>query len=566
MPQEKLSGTIQNDILKEFMVRNTYIYPPGPSMRIVADIIEYTAQHMPKFNSISISGYHMQEAGATLRAGAGLHARRRPRICARRHGQGPRHRRLRAAAVVLLLHRHEFLHGGGEAARRAPPVGRADQAVRAEEGRLAGAAHPLPDLGRVAHRAGPLQQRHPHRLSRRWRRCWAARSRCTPIRFDEAIALPTPFSARIARNTQLILQEETGITKVVDPLAGSYYVESADREPGRRGAQADRRGRGAGRHDQGGRGRHAEAAHRGGRGAPPGAHRPRRGGRSSASTSTSPRTSRAVEILDIDNDAVREQQVARLRQIRASRDEAKCVAALEALGEAARNGTGNLLALAIEATRARATVGEISDALEGVYGRHQADDPLDLRRLWPRDARATSGFDRIQHRRRGLRRGRGPPAAPAGREDGPGRPRPRRQGDRHRLRRYRLRRRYRPAVPDAGGGGARRRSRTTCMSIGVSSQAAGHKTLVPQLIEALAQAGRPRHPGRLRRRHPAAGLRLPEEGRRRRDLRPRHQHPGGGRRDPAPHRKAQTARRLTTKYLWLNCRSCGRFRRISLAR
>ena len=164
VPQDKLGGTIQNDILKEFMVRNTYIYPPGPSMRIVADIIEHTAKHMPKFNSISISGYHMQEAGRDAGAGAGVHAGRRPRIRARRQGQGPRHRRLRAAPVVLLLHRHELLHGGGEAARRALPVGRADQAVRAQEGRFAVAAHALPDLGRVADREGSVQQHHPHRL------------------------------------------------------------------------------------------------------------------------------------------------------------------------------------------------------------------------------------------------------------------------------------------------------------------------------------------------------------------------------------------------------------------
>ena len=130
-------GTIQNDILKEFMVRNTYIYPPGPSMRIVADIIEYTARHMPKFNSISISGYHMQEAGATCGAGAGLHPRRRARIRARGAVARARHRRVRAAPVVLLRHRHEFLHGDRQAARRAAALGAADRAVRARRTRRA---------------------------------------------------------------------------------------------------------------------------------------------------------------------------------------------------------------------------------------------------------------------------------------------------------------------------------------------------------------------------------------------------------------------------------------------
>ena len=146
------------------MVRNTYIYPPGPSMRIVADIIEHTAQHMPKFNSISISGYHMQEAGATLVQELAFTLADGLEYVRAALGQGTRHRRLRAAPVLLLLHRHELLHGGGQAPRRALPVGRADQAVRAQEGRFAVAAHALPDLGRVAHRAGSLQQRHPHRL------------------------------------------------------------------------------------------------------------------------------------------------------------------------------------------------------------------------------------------------------------------------------------------------------------------------------------------------------------------------------------------------------------------
>ncbi len=252
MPRAALSGTIQNDILKEFMVRNTYIYPPEPSMRIVADIIAYTAAEMPKFNSISISGYHMQEAGANLGAGAGLHAGRRQGIRARgdraRHGR----RRLRRAAELLLRHRHELLHGGGEAARGAAAVAPDHGRVRREEAREPDAAHPLPDQRGVACRSRIPTTTSCAPPTRRWRRCWAARRACTPIRFDEAIALPTEFSARIARNTQLILQHETGVTKVVDPLAGSYYVEALTAELARGGLGADRGGRGPRRHDQGG--------------------------------------------------------------------------------------------------------------------------------------------------------------------------------------------------------------------------------------------------------------------------------------------------------------------------
>ena len=162
--QDQLSGTIQNDILKEFMVRNTYIYPPEPSMRIVADIIEYTAEHMPRFNSISISGYHMQEAGATADQELGLHHRRRPRVRARRHRPRPRHRRVRRPALVLLRHRHELLHGGGQAAGRPPAVapGHARSSSPKNPASLMLRTH-CQTSRRVAHRAGPVQQRRPHR-------------------------------------------------------------------------------------------------------------------------------------------------------------------------------------------------------------------------------------------------------------------------------------------------------------------------------------------------------------------------------------------------------------------
>ena len=272
--QDQLSGTIQNDILKEFMVRNTYIYPPEPSMRIVADIIEYTAKHMPRFNSISISGYHMQEAGATavqelaFTIADGLEYVRggdRPR---------PRHRRLRRPPLLLLRHRHELLHGGRQAAGRAAAVGAADRQFDPKKpGSLMLRTHcqtsgvsltehdPYNNIVRTTLEAlaavlGGTQSLHTNS-------------------FDEALALPTESSARIARNTQLILAEETGVTHVVDPLGGSYYVEALTHSLAARGVEAHRRGRGARRHDQGRRVGHAEAAHRGGRGPPPGPHRPR---------------------------------------------------------------------------------------------------------------------------------------------------------------------------------------------------------------------------------------------------------------------------------------------------
>ena len=158
----QLSGTIQNDILKEFMVRNTYIYPPEPSMRIVADIIQYTAHNMPKFNSISISGYHMQEAGATADQELAFTIADGLEYVRRRQGQRARRRRLRAAAELLLRHRHELVHGGRQAARGAPAVAPGDEAVRSEEAAIAHAAHALPDIRRVAHRAGPVQQHRAH--------------------------------------------------------------------------------------------------------------------------------------------------------------------------------------------------------------------------------------------------------------------------------------------------------------------------------------------------------------------------------------------------------------------
>ncbi len=234
VPPEKLTGTIQNDILKEFMVRNTYIYPPAPSLKIISDIFAFTAEHMPKFNSISISGYHLQEAGATCRSRARLYARRRRRICARGARGRARDRHVCAAAVVLLERRHELLHGGGEAARRAHAVGEADEGVRARSrsARWRCARTPRRRAGRsprptsfnnvvrtcieaMAATQGGTQSLHTNAL-------------------DEALALPSDASARIARNTQIVLQRESGTTRIIDPWGGSFYVERLTAELARR--------------------------------------------------------------------------------------------------------------------------------------------------------------------------------------------------------------------------------------------------------------------------------------------------------------------------------------------
>ena len=367
--QAQLGGTIQNDILKEFMVRNTYIYPPEPSMRIVADIIDYTAQHMPKFNSISISGYHMQEAGATAVQELGVHPRRRARVRPGRSLPRLGRRRLRRPCLLLLRDRHEPLHGGRQAARRVPAVVADHEALRSAAAELADAADPLSDLRGVAHRAGPVQQHRPHHPRGPRRRPRGTQSLHTNS-FDEALALPTAFAARIARNTQLILQEESGITHVVDPLGGSYYVEALTgslasaawaliEEVEALGGmtQAVQAGMPKLRIEEAAAQRQARIDR--GDEVIVGVNRYR------------PDTEELVDIRDVDNTAVRASQIERLEHLRATRDPARVAQALTALTDGAR-GDANLLALSIEAVRARATVGEVSDALESVFSRHRA--------------------------------------------------------------------------------------------------------------------------------------------------------------------------------------------------
>ncbi len=368
--QAKLSGTIQNDILKEFMVRNTYIYPPTPSMRIVADIIEHTAKRMPKFNSISISGYHMQEAGATcvqelaFTLADGLEYVR----AAKSKGLdvdafAPRLSfffaigmnffmeiaKLRAARLLWA----ELMQGFNPK--------KADSLALRTHCQTSGVSlteqDPYNNVVRTAFEAmaaalGGTQSLHTNS-------------------FDEALALPTPFSARIARNTQLILQEETGITKVVDPLAGSYYVESLTAS-----IAAHARALIGEVEALGGMTKAVESGMPKLKIEESAALRQARIDRGEETivgvNKYKVENPEKIDILDIDNTAVREAQVKRLKAVRAKRDEAKCRETLEALTRAASGGNGNLLELSIEAMRARATVGEVSDALEKVYTRHRA--------------------------------------------------------------------------------------------------------------------------------------------------------------------------------------------------
>ncbi len=370
VPRAALSGTIQNDILKEFMVRNTYVYPPEPSMRIVADIIEYTAAEMPKFNSISISGYHMQEAGANLvqeLAFTLADGREYVRTALARGMNvddfAPRlsfffaigmnffmeAAKLRAAR--LLWHRimSEFGPQKPESLMLRTHCQTSGVSLQAQD--------PYNNVVRTAYEAlaavlGGTQSLHTNAL-------------------DEAIALPTDFAARIARNTQLILQEETGVARVIDPLAGSYYVESLTAELAAAAWTLIEEVEGMGgmtkavasgmpklRIEESAARRQA-AIDRGDE-VIVGVNKYR------------PEAEAPIDFRSIDNAAVREAQVARLAQIRAHRDPQAVAAALAELTRRAAHG-GNLLAAAVEAARARATVGEISQAMEDVFGRHRAE-------------------------------------------------------------------------------------------------------------------------------------------------------------------------------------------------
>ncbi|SPJ24263.1 methylmalonyl-CoA mutase [Palleronia abyssalis] len=389
----KLSGTIQNDILKEFMVRNTYIYPPAPSMRIVADIIDYTAQEMPRFNSISISGYHMQEAGANLVQELAFTLADGKEYVKTAMARGmdvdsfaPRlsfffaigmnffmeAAKLRAARFLW----HEIMTELGAKDDKSKMLRTHCQT----SGVSLAEQDPYNNVVRTAYEAmsavlGGTQSLHTNS-------------------FDEAIALPTDFSARIARNTQLILQNETGVTNVVDPLAGSYYVEklTADLIEKARELMAEV-------DELGGMTKAVES----------GMPKLRI---EEAAAAKQARIDRGEEVivgvnkfrleqeedLDIrviDNAGVRDSQIKRLKSLRDTRDQAACDAALTALAEGAKSD-GNLLELAVEAARARATVGEISQALEDVFGRHRAEVKT-LSGVYGAAYEGDAGYEKIQN-------------------------------------------------------------------------------------------------------------------------------------------------------------------------
>ena len=367
VPPEKLAGTIQNDILKEFMVRNTYIYPPAPSMRIISDIIAYTSAHMPKFNSISISGYHMQEAGAT-----------QLQELAFTIADGREYAKAAMASGLDLdafAGRLSFFFAIGmnffmevaklRAARKLWHRVMTDLGAKDERSKMlrthcqtSGVSLTEQDpynnvirttVEAMAAMLGGTQSLHTNAL-------------------DEAIALPTDFSARIARNTQIVLQEETGMTKVVDPLGGSYYIEALTEELVDKAWEIIQRVEAEGGMAQ------AVAA-----GWPKAMIEEASAGRAARVDKGEDvivgvnkyklAEQDPIDILDVDNVAVRESQIARIARSKAGRDEAKCTAALDALREGAR-GTTNVLALAVECARQRATLGEISSAMEDIFGRY----------------------------------------------------------------------------------------------------------------------------------------------------------------------------------------------------
>ncbi len=368
--QDQLTGTIQNDILKEFMVRNTYIYPPSPSMRIVADIIGYTAANMPKFNSISISGYHMQEAGATLEQELAFTI-----------ADGMEYVRAAQAAgldIDAFAPRLSFFFCIGQNFFGEVAKLRAARLLWAKVMKDLGAETDKSMMLRTHCQTSGVSLTEQDPYNNVIRTAYEAMSAVLggtqslhTNAFDEALGLPTEFSARIARNTQLILGEETDVASVIDPLAGSYYVESLT----------------AGLADaawelieevesMGGMTKAIEAGMPKLRIEESAAKRQARVDRGQdvivGVNKYVPDDVEMVDVLDIDNAEVRESQVRRLKEIRASRDQAACDAALLALKEGAA-GDANLLALCVDAARARATVGEMSDAMEAVFGRHKAE-------------------------------------------------------------------------------------------------------------------------------------------------------------------------------------------------
>jgi methylmalonyl-CoA mutase len=483
----RLSGTIQNDILKEFMVRNTYIYPPAPSMRIVADIIQFTTEHMPRFNSISISGYHMQEAGATA-----------VQELAFTLADGLEYVRAalkRGLTIDAFAPRLSFFFGIGmnffmeiaklRAARvlwaeLMAPFGPRDErsSMLRTHCQTSGVSltslDPFNNVVRTTIEAlaavlGGTQSLHTNAL-------------------DEAIALPTPFSARIARNTQLILAEETGIPHVVDPLGGSFYVEALTHT-----LAVEARALIGEVEALGGMTKAVETGMPKQRIEEAAARRQARVDRKDDTVVGVNRyvadgDDRAIDVLEVDNSRVRKSQVRRLKAVRAARDATAVTRALSQLTEMAKSGTGNLLAGAVAAMRARASVGEVSDALEQVFTRYRAE------------VRSISGVYGAAYGADELTAVRDEVAAFAERE-----------GRRPRLLVVKLGQdgHDRGAKVIATGfadlgfdvdigplfqtpeEAARQAIENDVHAVGVSTQAGAHKTLVPMLIDELARLGAP---------------------------------------------------------------------------
>lgn len=481
---DKLAGTIQNDILKEFMVRNTYIYPPAPSMRIVADIIEYTSKNMPKYNSISISGYHMQEAGAT-----------QVQELAFTIADGMDYVRSaldRGLDVDAFAGRLSFFFAIGMNFFMEVAKLRAARLLWAKVMKDFGAKKPGSMMLRTHCQTSGVSLTEKdayNNVVRTTIEAMAAAFGGTQSlhtnALDEAIALPTDFSARIARNTQLILQEETGITNVIDPLGGSYYVESLTNSIANEAWKIIQEVE-----ELGGMTKAVESGMPKLRIEEAAARKQARVDRGEevvvGVNKYQPDEEEKFDILDIDNAKVRESQVARLERVRKERDEAVCKASLEALEKGAA-GDGNLLALAVDAARARATLGEISTAMENVFSRHKAEirsiagvygaaygDDAEFAQI--RDA--VEGFAKDEGRRPRML------VVKMG-QDGHDR------GAKV----------IATAFADIGfdvdvgplfqtpDEAARQAIESDVHIIGVSSQAAGHKTLVPQLIAELRKQG-----------------------------------------------------------------------------
>jgi methylmalonyl-CoA mutase len=465
-----LSGTIQNDILKEFMVRNTYIYPPEPSMRIIADIIEYTSSEMPKFNSISISGYHMQEAGANLVQELAFTLADGREYVRAAIARGMDVDKFAGRLSFFFAIGMNFFMIMSEFEPKNPKSSMLRTHCQTSGVSLA-EQDPYNNVVRTAFEAmsavlGGTQSLHTNSL-------------------DEAIGLPTEHSARIARNTQLILQEETGVTNVVDPLAGSYYVEKLTHDLAEAAwklieeveelggmTKAVASGMPKLRIEEAAATRQANIDR--GTEVIVGVNKYRRDNED------------PIDILDVDNVAVRLSQIKRLESIRASRDDAACSAALAELTRRAKEG-GNLLEGAVEAARARATVGEISMAMEEEFGRHRAEVKT-LAGVYGAAYEGDAGFAAIQKS-----------VEVFAEEEG---------------------RRPRMLVVKMGQDGHDRGAKVIATAfadigfdvdvgplfqtpaeaaqdavdndvhvIGISSQAAGHKTLAPQLVQALKEAG-----------------------------------------------------------------------------